>query len=96
MMPTAVTAAVPGLDQHGSGITRSLPLPRVGARGSPILTLPCSVYGSGAALASACAGACPLHAKAGWDQGGMLSEEGLALAREELDPLQISRVRKSP
>lgn len=41
-------------------------------------------------------GVWPLHAKAGWHREGMQPEEGSVFAREELDLLQISRVRKWP
>lgn len=41
-------------------------------------------------------GVCPLRAKAGWHREGMQPEEGSVFAREELDLVQISRVRKSP
>lgn len=79
---------------QGLGITR---ICRVGGRGSPILCPLLSLgVSSSLRLCPSALGVCSLCAKAGWHQGGMQPEQGSVLAREELDLLQISRVRKSP
>ena len=99
MMPAVVMAAVQGLDQHGSGIAQSLPLRRVGVWGSPILTPPCSVYGSGAAPASAHAGGLPSPCQGWLASGRDAARGGFGVCRGRAGPapnFQGEKVAPSP